>query len=124
MIFLRQMLKIAAYDTTRVALVNGSNDKFATQAAKQILNGRGVKDFNVSVTPSNFCAAAYGTPITFQVRAKANSNSAFFCRLLQRHPNVHHCRCHRADAPFLQRYYLWPIGKRAKQWKTCIYPRR
>ncbi len=76
MIFLRQTLKIAAYEATRVALVNGSNDKFATQAANQILKGRGVKDFNVSVTPSNFSAAAYGTPITVQVRVKANSNSA------------------------------------------------
>lgn len=77
MIFLQQSLKIAAYEGARVALIPKSTTASVEKAAKDILNVRRVKGFNVTVTPSNFPSQAYGTLIRVDVSAPCNENSPF-----------------------------------------------
>lgn len=75
MIFLQQSLKIAAYESTRVALVPGADASNVQAAADGILNGRGVVDPIVTVTPSDFENSPYGTAIQVQIRVDCDKNS-------------------------------------------------
>ena len=74
MIFVKQGIKIAAYEAARVALVDGSELANVNLAANQILNGRNITGTTVNVTPG-FNTASYGTPITVTVTADCASNS-------------------------------------------------
>jgi membrane-bound ClpP family serine protease len=74
MIFLQQSLEIAAYEATRVAIVQTSTTESVEKAVDKILKPRQVRDYAVSITPRDFQAAASGTFIRVDVVAKCTSN--------------------------------------------------
>ena len=80
MIFLQQSLKIAAYESARAAIVPGSDDFDINLATTEILTARRIKNGTVTVTPTNFQNAAYGSFIRVDVSAPCNSNSVFALR--------------------------------------------
>ena len=80
MIFLRQSLEIAAYESARAAIVPGSDDFDINLATTEILTARRIKNGTVTVTPANFQNAAYGSFIRVNVSAPCNSNSVFALR--------------------------------------------
>ena len=80
MIFLRQSLEIAAYESARAAIVPGSDDFDINLATTEILTARRIKNGTVTVTPANFQNAAYGSFIRVDVSAPCNSNSVFALR--------------------------------------------
>ena len=80
MIFLKQSLKIAAYESARAAIVPGSDDFDINLATTEILTARRIKNGTVTVTPANFQNAAYGSFIRVDVSAPCNSNSVFALR--------------------------------------------
>ncbi|MFK7738553.1 MAG: TadE/TadG family type IV pilus assembly protein [Pirellulaceae bacterium] len=75
MIFVQQGVKIAAYEATRVALVNGTTSGEVQATADQILNDRGITNASLTVTPSDFQGSSYGTPITVSVDVSCDANS-------------------------------------------------
>ena len=80
MIFLRQSLEIAAYESARAAIVPGSDDFDINLATTEILTARRIKNGTVTVTPANFQNAAYGSFIRVNVSAPCSSNSVFALR--------------------------------------------
>lgn len=80
MIFLRQSLEIAAYESARAAIVPGSDDFDINLATTEILTARRIKNGTVTVTPANFQNAAYGSFIRVDVSAPCSSNSVFALR--------------------------------------------
>lgn len=77
MIFLKQSLKIAAYEGTRVALVPNSTFQEVEETTRDILAGRRVKSFTVQVIPADYQSQPYGTPITVKTTADCAENSVF-----------------------------------------------
>lgn len=77
MIFLKQSLKIAAYEAARVSLIPGSNQDNVFAAAQELLDSRDVQAYAVSVTPGDFPTQPYGTEITVQITAACAPNSLF-----------------------------------------------
>lgn len=75
MIFVQQGIKIAAYEATRVALVNGTTNGEVQATADQILSDRGITSATMTVNPSNFQGSAYGTPITISIDVNCDDNS-------------------------------------------------
>lgn len=75
MIFLKQSLTIAAFEAARVSVVPTTTSANVVDAATKVLKIKKVKDFNVTITPANFSAAAYGTFIRVDVTAPCKSNS-------------------------------------------------
>lgn len=74
MIFLRQSVELAAFEAARVAIVRDTTSDQVTQAAKNILENRKVKDYVIKVTPSDFQGAPYGSFIQLEVSAPCNTN--------------------------------------------------
>jgi hypothetical protein len=77
MIFLQQSLKIAAYEGARVAIIPKTDAADVNDKSNALLNLRKVKDATITITPSNFDAAPYGTFIRIEVSAPCDSNSMF-----------------------------------------------
>jgi hypothetical protein len=75
MIFLQQSLKIAAYESTRTAIVPGSSTAEIEGAAQRILASRNIKGASVSITPSNHGDVPYGTFLRIEVTAPCSLNS-------------------------------------------------
>jgi Flp pilus assembly protein TadG len=75
MIFLRQTTELAAFEAARVAIVKDTKSDQVQQAAKNILDTRKVKKYNVTITPTDFQAAAYGSYIKVEVSAPCGDNS-------------------------------------------------
>lgn len=75
MVFLRQSVEMAAYEATRVAIVNQTKADQVQQAAKVVLDSRKVRDYTIKITPTNFQAAPYGSFIQIEVSAPCASNS-------------------------------------------------
>ncbi len=88
MTFLKQSLKIAAYEATRIALVPNSELANVEAGAQEILNTRKVKDFTIEITPSDFADRPYGTSITVKVTADCSSN-CFLNSMLFKGKQVH-----------------------------------
>lgn len=80
MIFLQQSLEIAAYEASRVTIVPTSKVTEVENAAISILRARRVNDATITVTPSNFQNAAYGSFIRVDVSAPCDSNAPFLLR--------------------------------------------
>ena len=76
MIFLKQSLKLAAYEASRVAIMNGTTLNNAIGTANQILTARGVRGGVCTVSPANFPTRPYGTNITVTVTAPCSLNAA------------------------------------------------
>lgn len=77
MLFLKQSLRIAAYEGARVALVPGSKLENIEAGCNEILATRKVKSAVITVTPSNFDQQPYGTIINVKVNADCAENSLF-----------------------------------------------
>jgi Flp pilus assembly protein TadG len=75
MIFLQQSLEIAAFEGSRVAIVQKSTRDGVERAINTILGPRRVRDYVVRITPNDFQSASYGTFIKIEVTAKCESNS-------------------------------------------------
>ncbi|MFO0011507.1 MAG: TadE/TadG family type IV pilus assembly protein [Planctomycetota bacterium] len=74
MIFLRQTVELAAFEAARVAIVRDTTAAQVQQAAKNVLDTRKVKGYDIKVTPTDFQAAAYGTFIQVEVSAPCSTN--------------------------------------------------
>ena len=77
MIFLRQALRIAAYEGARVTLVPDAEMQNVQAACDQILNARRVQGAVVTVTPADFGQRPYGTVVNVSVTASCEENSLF-----------------------------------------------
>ena len=77
MIFLQQAVEISAYEAARIALVPGTSFTDVEAAADTILVQRDIFTTSVSVSPTNFGASVYGTPVTVTVTADCSDNSMF-----------------------------------------------
>lgn len=75
MIFLKQSLRICAYEGARVALVPGSNAGNVLGGCQSFLDGRNIQSATVTVTPSDFDSQPYGTLVTVSVSANCSANS-------------------------------------------------
>lgn len=77
MLFLKQALRISAYEGARVALVPGAELVNVEAGCNEILAARKVKNATITVTPSNFNQQPYGTVVNVKVSADCASNSLF-----------------------------------------------
>lgn len=75
MIFLRQVLKTAAYEGARTATAPGQVAAAGITAATQVLTQRGIQSAAVTVSPSVVSTTATGTSVTVTVTAPMASNS-------------------------------------------------
>lgn len=75
LIYLKQSLTVAAYEGARASIAEGNTDVEVQSRANQIINDRKVKSSTLTVTPSNFTAAPYGTYIAVEVSAPYSANS-------------------------------------------------
>ncbi len=80
MIFLQQSLKIAAYEGARITIVPATDQSDVDSAVSGLLAARRVNGAKVTVTPSNFQNAPYGSFIRVDVSAPCNSNTSFALR--------------------------------------------
>jgi Flp pilus assembly protein TadG len=80
MIFLQQSLKIAAYEGARITIVPATDLTDVENAVSGLLAARRVNGATVSITPSNFQNAPYGSFIRVDVTASCNSNTTFALR--------------------------------------------
>ena len=80
MIFLQQSLKIAAYEGARITIVPATDQFDVDTAVSELLAARRVNGATVTVTPSNFQNAPYGSFIRVDVSAPCNSNTSFALR--------------------------------------------
>lgn len=77
MIFLRQSVELAAYESARAAVLPQTTLVNVQSAGASLLSARKVKNFSISVSPSNFQTAAYGTFIRVSASAPVADNSLF-----------------------------------------------
>lgn len=77
MLFLKQGLRIAAYEGARIALVPTSTSVNVSAGCNEILTVRKIKNATVTITPSNFETQPYGTVVKVNVKADCASNSLF-----------------------------------------------
>ncbi len=77
MIFLQQSLEIAAYEGARVAIVPDTEASDISDSANALLLARKVKSATITVSPTDFQNAPYGSFIRVSVSAPCNSNAAF-----------------------------------------------
>ncbi len=75
MIFLQQSLEIAAYEGTRVAIVPETKDSDIIDSANALLLARKVKSATITVSPTDFQNAPYGSFIRVSVSAPCNGNA-------------------------------------------------
>lgn len=75
-IFLKQILKTAAYEGARAATEPNSTDAGARAAAQAVLTARGVSGGTISITPVVTANTAAATQVTVTISATAGSNSA------------------------------------------------
>ena len=74
MIYLKQSLKICAFEGTRIALLPGTSSKDVQFACQQMLDTRRIRNATVSVDPPDFQKQPYGTPIRVSVSADLSNN--------------------------------------------------
>jgi hypothetical protein len=75
MIYLRQSLKIAAYECARLAIVPGSTKQNVVDQCDLILLGRNINGYQFSCTPADPTSLTYGDlfKVTLQIAAKDSS---------------------------------------------------
>lgn len=66
-IFTKQSLKIAAYESARIASATNSTEEQATARATEVLTSRGLDDARVVVTPQVTKLTPRGTPVTVSI---------------------------------------------------------
>lgn len=75
MIFLKQTLNVAAYEATRECIRDGRTNANGAARAQQILNGRGVADFQIRFPEGESHDADRGEEIVVEVSAPSAANS-------------------------------------------------
>lgn len=75
MIYLRQSLKIAAYECARLGIVPGTTRQNVVDQCDLILLGRNINGYQFSCTPANPTSLTYGDmyKVTLQIAAKDSS---------------------------------------------------
>jgi hypothetical protein len=77
MIFLRQSVELAAYEASRTAVLPQTTVLNVQSTASSLLTARKIKNCSVTVTPTTFQSAAYGSFIRVTVKAPVSDNSLF-----------------------------------------------
>lgn len=77
MLFLKQALRIAAFEGARVALAPKSALANVEAGCNEILSARKVKNAVITVTPPNFDQQTYGSIVKVKVSANCAANSLF-----------------------------------------------
>ena len=75
LIFLKQSLTVASYEGVRASIAQGNTSVVVNERANQILNDRKIKSATLTITPSNFTVAPYGSYIAVEVSAPYSANS-------------------------------------------------
>ncbi|QEG00296.1 TadE-like protein [Stieleria maiorica] len=75
MIYLRQSLKIAAYECARLAVVPGITPADLQDQCDVILLGRNIKNYALNCTPSDPSSLDYGEMFVSTVDAPASENA-------------------------------------------------
>src|SRR5215203_5049599 len=70
---LRNSVQNAAYEGARNAITPGSTSTDAKNAANKVLNGVGVKNYTVTVSPSTILTSTASVTVTITVPLKDNS---------------------------------------------------
>jgi Flp pilus assembly protein TadG len=74
LIYTRQSLKIAAYEGCRLGVLPGCSESDLQDQVASILQARRIRDFTVSVTPSDLATLTSDQILTVRVAANAQSN--------------------------------------------------
>lgn len=74
-IYLKNSLRVTAYEAARVAVETGSDNEDALERANEILTARNVQEAQITFDPDDVTDAEAGQPITITVTAPANSNT-------------------------------------------------
>ncbi len=82
LIFLKQSLHVAAYESARAAVEPGTDQRSATAAAIDILNSRGVVGFDLDFPGGDPAAVTRGTPIRVTATAMSGDNSPLLGQFL------------------------------------------
>ncbi|MEZ6126071.1 MAG: TadE/TadG family type IV pilus assembly protein [Planctomycetaceae bacterium] len=75
MIYLKQTLSVAAYESIRASVVPNSSVASVQDAANAILTSRGVSGSTVVVSPADYATQPAGSWITVTVSAPGSANS-------------------------------------------------
>ncbi len=75
MIYLRQSLKIAAYECARVAIVPGSTDLDVQNQCDAILLPRHMKDYKLKTVPAKVSSLSYGDLYKVSIEMPAEPNA-------------------------------------------------
>lgn len=76
-IFLKQSCEIAAYEGVRATLIKGTTTASVTARINSILTQRNVNGATITINPTAFGTASYGTNITVNISAPCNQNTLF-----------------------------------------------
>jgi Flp pilus assembly protein TadG len=74
-IFLTQALSFASYEGAREGARPGATTVHVRNRVAEVMNARGITNFNVTVTPALAASTARGTMVTVTVESPANSLS-------------------------------------------------
>lgn len=75
MIYLRQSVKIAAFETARVAVVSGATLDMLQAQTDNVLLGRKITAYSLAVTPSDFASVPRGELVTIRIDTSIADNS-------------------------------------------------
>lgn len=77
LIFLRQALVQSAYETVKESVRTNGTEAAGRVRGEQVLSFRNIKDFSITLSPSNIDGLEPGTPVTVTVSAPGDSNTVF-----------------------------------------------
>lgn len=75
LIFLKQSLSTAAYESCRTAIQSSTTTVVSRSVGAAVLDSRGVKSYTIEFSPLDVGIAARGTVITATVKANCAANS-------------------------------------------------
>lgn len=75
MVFLKESLTVAAYESSRVALDADGTESAAMARGTAVLSERGISGGTVQITPANIATVASGDPIEIRVTAPCAANA-------------------------------------------------
>ncbi len=75
MLYLRQSLKIAAYECARLAIVPGISAEDVQDQCDVFLTGRKIKNYTLTSNPVDPTSARYGELLTMTVQVPAKENA-------------------------------------------------
>ena len=83
MIFLKQSLQTAAYESARTAIRTGSTRGEVTSAGENILDARNIEEYAITFPLGNPEAADRGDPVAVEVTASSAANSPISGRFIR-----------------------------------------